>query len=140
MFPVAVMAGAGWLFLSSVLLIFPPSPGPHGGGGKVEGRTARRGRTRTPEPGDVPPAVVSLLARRLERSGFGATLVDLAARGWFEVRAPAGAAGSAGPGGPALCVVPAETPGGRLTPFERRVVAHVALRAGARGSPSSTAR
>jgi len=30
-------------------------------------------------------------------------------------------------------VVPAETPGGPLTPFERRVVAHVALRAGARG-------
>jgi hypothetical protein len=97
MFPVAVMAGAGWLFLFVVLLIVP----------------ARRGRTRTPAPGDVPPAVVSLLARRLERSGFGATLVDLAARGWFEVRAPAGSAGSAGPGGPALCVVPAETPGGR---------------------------
>jgi hypothetical protein len=120
MFPVAVMAGAGWLFLFVVLLIVP----------------ARRGRTRTPAPGDVPPPVVSLLARRLERSGFGATLVDLAARGWFEVRAPAGSAGSAGsagPGGPALCVVPAETPGGPLTPFERRVVAHVALRAGARG-------
>ena len=33
-----------------------------------------------PHPGEVPPAVVSLLARRLERSGFGATLVDLAAR------------------------------------------------------------
>ena len=43
----------------------------------------------------MPPAVVSLLARRLDRSGFGATLVDLAARGWFEVHAPAGAAGSA---------------------------------------------
>jgi hypothetical protein len=133
MFPAAVMAGAGWLFLFVVLLIVPPSLGPHEGGGQGEGRTARRGRTRTPEPGDVPPAVVSLLARRLERSGFGATLVDLAARGWFEVRAPAGAAGSAGPGGPALCVVPAETPGGPVTPFERRVVAHVALRAGARG-------
>jgi hypothetical protein len=127
------MAGAGWLFLFVVLLIVPPSPGPHEGGGQGEGRTARRGRTRTPDPGDVPPAVVSLLARRPDRSGFGATLVDLAARDWFEVRAPAGAAGSAGPGGPALCVVPAETPGGPLTPFERRVVAHVALRAGARG-------
>ena len=133
MFPVAVMAGAGWLFLFVVLLIVPPSPGPHEGGGQGEGRTARGGRARTPEPGDVPPAVVSLLARRLDRSGFGATLVDLAARGWFEVRAPAGAAGSARPGGPALCVVPAETPGGPLTPFERRVVAHVALRAGAAG-------
>jgi hypothetical protein len=133
MFPVAVTAGAGWLFLFVVLLIVPPSPGPHEGGGQGEGRTGRRGRTRTPDPGDVPPAVVSLLARRLDRSGFGATLVDLAARGWFEVRAPAGAAGPAGPGGPALCVVPAETPGGPLTPFERRVVAHVGLRAGARG-------
>jgi hypothetical protein len=103
MFPVAVIAGAGWLFLFVVLLIVPPSPGPHEGGG----------------PGDVPPAVVSLLARRRERFGFGATLVDLAARGWFEVRAPAGAAGSAGPGGPALCMVPAETPGG--VPAVRRV-------------------
>src|SRR6185437_10292343 len=62
MFPVAVMAGAGWLFLFVVLLIVPPSPGPREGGGQGEGRTARGGRTRTPEPGDVPPAVVSLLA------------------------------------------------------------------------------
>jgi hypothetical protein len=110
-FPVAAIAGVGWLFLFVVLLIAP----------------ARTGRMQRPEPGEVPPAVVSLLARRLDRSGFGATLVDLAARGWFEVRGPAG------PGGPALCVVRAETPGGPLTPFERRVIAHVALRAGARG-------
>jgi hypothetical protein len=136
MFPVAAITGAGWLFLFVVLLIAPPSPGPLEGGGQGEGRTARSGRTRMPEPGEVPPAVVSLLARRLARLGFGATLVDLAARGWFEVRAPAGPAGPgapAGPGGPALCVVRAETPGRPLTPFERRVVAHVALRAGARG-------
>ena len=140
MFPVAAIAGAGWLFLLVVLLIVPPSPGPHEGGGQGEGRTPRGGRTRRPEPGDVPPAVVSLLARRLDRLGFGATLVDLAARGWFQVRAPAGLPGPAGPmgrpagpGGPALCVVPAETPGGPLAPFERRVVAHVGLRAGARG-------
>jgi hypothetical protein len=133
MFPVAVVAGAGWLFLFVALLIIPPSPGPHEGGGQGEGRTAGRGRTGRPDPGDVPPAVVSLLARRLDWSGFGATLVDLAARGWFEVRVPAGPAGPTGPGGPALCVIPAETPGGPLIPFERRVVAHVALRAGARG-------
>ena len=155
MFPVAAIAGAGWLFLLVVLLIAPPSPGPHEGGGRGEGRTPHEGggrgegRTRRlPEADDVPPAVVSLLARLLDKSGFGATLVDLAARGWFEVRAPAGPAGLAGPGGPrglrdpagrgprtgpALCVVPAETPGGPLTPFERRAVAHVALRAGARG-------
>jgi hypothetical protein len=133
-FPVAAIAGAGWLFLLVVLLIAPPSPRPHEGGGQGEGRTPREGttpregRTRPPEPDEVPPAVVSLLARRLDRLGFGATLVDLAARGWFQVRAPAGL-----PGGPALCVVPAQTPGGPLTPFERRVVAHVGLRAGARG-------
>ena len=41
MFPVAAIAGAGWLFLSVVLLIVPPSPGPHEGGGQGEGRTAR---------------------------------------------------------------------------------------------------
>jgi len=134
MFPVAVMAGAGWLLLLAVLLVVPPLPRPHEGGGRDDG-----GTRRPPDAGAVPPAVVSLLARRLDRSGFGATLVDLAARGWFEVRMPGAAAGGggpgdpAGPGGPALCVVPAETPGGPLTPFERRVVAHVALRAGARG-------
>ena len=99
MFPVAAIAGAGWLFLLVVLLIVPPSPGPHEGGGQGEGRTPRGRRTRPPEPGDVPPAVVSLLARRLDRLGFGATLVDLAARGWFQVRAPAGLGrGSSGAG------------------------------------------
>ena len=137
MFPVAVVAGAGWLFLFVVLLTVPPSPGPHEGGGQGEGRTRR-----PPDADDVPPAVVSLLAGRLDKLGFGATLIDLAARGWFEVRQPAGPAGLRGsrdpwdpadPAGPALCVVRAETPGGALTPFERRVVAHVALRAGARG-------
>ncbi len=80
------------------------------------------------EPGSdgEPPAVVSRLAGRLDRLGFGATLVDLAARGWFQVHAPAGPE-------PAMCVVPAETPGGTLALFERRLVAHVALRAGAGG-------
>src|SRR6266702_3509594 len=127
------------------LSIFTPEPVAGGrrvryGGGNRSGAAGRRrsrprgaegggqgeGRARMPEPGDVPPAVVSLLARRLERLGSGATLVDLASRGWFQVRTPAGLPGSAGPmgpaepGGPALCVVPAETPGGPLTPFERR--------------------
>ena len=128
MFPVAVMAGAGWIFLFAVLLVVPPSPGPHERGGQGEG-----GTRRPPGAVDVPPAVVSLLAGRMDKLGFGATLVDLAARGWFEMRPPAGPAGPRGPYGPALCLIPAETPGGPLTPFERRVVAHVALRAGARG-------
>ena len=105
-----------------------------------------------PCPGDEPPAVVSLLAGRLDQFGFGATLVDLAIRGWFQVitpaeptrwtpagqvpegSAPSGQARAWGPPtGPAMCVVAAETPGGPLAPFERRVVEHVALRAGARG-------
>jgi hypothetical protein len=119
-FAVAVMACAAWLFLFVFLLIVPP-PGPQRGGG----------------PGGEPPAVISLLAGRLDKLGFGATLVDLAARGWFQVHAPGGqvpgASGQAGRPGAALCVVPAETPGGALTPFERRVAAHVALRAGAAG-------
>ena len=71
MFPVAVVAGAGWLFLFVVLLTVPPSPGPHEGGGQGEGRTRR------PPDADVPPAVVSLLAGRLDKLGFGATLIDL---------------------------------------------------------------
>src|SRR6266567_3566194 len=98
MFPVAAIVGAGWLLLFIVLLIAPPSPGPHEGGGPGGG-----GAPLAPDP----PAVVSLLAGRLAKLGFGATLVDLAARGWFELRAPAGQA-AWGPAGPAMCVVPAE--------------------------------
>jgi hypothetical protein len=77
-FPVAVVAGAGWLFLFVVLLMVPSSPRPHQGGGRGEDRTRR-----PPGADDVPPAVVSLLAGRLDKLGFGATLVDLAIRGWF---------------------------------------------------------
>jgi hypothetical protein len=102
--PVTAIASAGWLFLFVVLLIAPPSPGPRRGGGPDDGTD------RGPD-GDEPPAVVSLLAGKVDRTGFGATLVSLAARGWFQVRGPAGA----------------------LTPFERRVLTHVALRAGAAG-------
>ena len=77
--------------------------------------------------------MISLLTGKLDKLGFGVTLIDLAARGWFAVSGPTGQAGAWEPAGPAMCVVPAETPAGPLAPFERRVVAHVALRAGARG-------
>jgi hypothetical protein len=60
-FAVAVMACAAWLFLFVVLLIVPP-PGPQRGDG----------------PGGEPPAIISLLAGRLDKPGFGATLADLA--------------------------------------------------------------
>ncbi len=46
MFPVAVTAGAGWLFLFVVLLIVPPLPGPHEGGGQGEGKTGAGWPTR----------------------------------------------------------------------------------------------
>ena len=132
-FPVAAVAAAGWLLLFIVLLVVPPSSGPRRGGG-LDGGTA----PMLPSAGDEPPAVISLLTGKLDKLGFQATLIDLAARGWFQVnglagQAPAGLGGAWGPAGPAMCVVPAETPAGPLAPFERRVVAHVALRAGARG-------
>jgi hypothetical protein len=131
---VAAMACAGWLFLLIVLLIAPPAPGPRRGGGPGAG-------TDQGLAGDEPPAVVSLLDGKLDRTGFGATLAGLAARGWFQVHGPGEGSGPGGggpdpgwgPDGPAMCVVPAETPGGPLAPFERRVLAHVALRAGAGG-------
>ena len=71
--------------------------------------------------------MISLLARRLEQDGFGVTLADLAARGWFRL------SGAPEPTAPVMCVVPAETPADPLAPYERRVLAHVALRAGVRG-------
>ncbi len=84
--------------------------------------------------------MVSLLAGRLGAAGFGATLVDLASRGWFELGAPDGPApdGTA-PDGTVMCVVGSARPAGGLAPFERRVVAHVALRAGARGEVPAAA-
>jgi uncharacterized damage-inducible protein DinB len=82
--------------------------------------------------GEEPPAVVSLLAGRLDQDGFVATLMDLAARGWFRLTPAAGSVTSRG-AAPVMCVLPAQPPAQTLTPHERRVAAHVSLRAGARG-------
>jgi hypothetical protein len=115
-FPVAAAALAGWLILFFVLLVVPPreeSPGS--------------------APDAEPPAVVGMLAGRLRQDGFGATLLDLAARGWFQLIQPPGHGGTRRSAGPVMCVVPAEPPGEPLTAYERRAVAHVARRAGARG-------
>ncbi len=122
---VVAMVSVGWLLLLIVLLAAPPG---------ARGDLGARGS------GDEAPAVVSLLAGRLGAAGFGATLVDLASRGWFELGAPAGPApdGTA-PDGTVMCVVGSARPAGGLAPFERRVVAHVALRAGARGEVPAAA-
>ena len=125
MIPLAAATVAGWLLLFVVLLVLPPA--------------SRSRREERAAPGVEPPAVVSLLAGRLERDGFAVTLADLAARGWFRLSGtpgpagPAGLAGPADPASPVMCVVPAETPAEQLAAYERRVVAHVARRAGARG-------
>jgi hypothetical protein len=116
-FPVAAAAAVGWVLLFFVLLVVPPR------------EEASPGLTLEVES----PAVVSLLARRLRQDGFGATLVDLAARGWFQLSGPPGPGGKRRSAGPVMCMVPAEPPGEPLTPYERRVVAHVARRAGVRG-------
>jgi len=88
-FPVAVAAAAGWLFLFIVLLAVPPS---------------RATVPLPPDAGDEPPAVLSQLTGKVGELGFRATLIDLAVRGWFQVSTPWGAAGTLGP---ARSVVPA---------------------------------
>jgi len=119
-FAVAAATAAGWLLLFLILLALPPA--------------AQLRRDERAAQGIEPPAVVSLLAGRLERDGFGVTLADLAARGWFRLSGTPGPAGPAGPVMcPVMCTVPAETPAEPLTPYERRVMAHVARRAGVRG-------
>jgi hypothetical protein len=119
---VAVLAAAlgGWLCLYLILLAGP-----------------QRARPRTARPEvvpsgrhDEPPAVVSLVARRLRAYGYPATLLDLSARGWFWLNPPA-----PGAAGPVMCVLPTQPPGDdALMPYERRVVAHIGVRAGVAGS------
>ena len=79
----AAATAAGWLFLFFVLLVLPPA--------------SQSRRDERAAPGIEPPAVVSLLAKRLDRDGFGVTLADLAARGWF------GLSGHARAGEPGRC-------------------------------------
>jgi hypothetical protein len=74
--------------------------------------------------GSEPPAVVSLLAGRLESLGYPATLLDLAARGFFRLEGR--------PGGPVMCVLGGNVSGAELTGYERQAFAHVMIRAGSR--------
>jgi hypothetical protein len=94
-------------------------------------------RPRQPHPAaatlnlrDEPPAVVSLLAGQLKRTSYPATLLDLAARGWFGLSAT-------GPGQVTCRVQPGPTAaamaGTGLTAYESRALAHVHLRADGAG-------
>jgi hypothetical protein len=104
----------GWLALWAVLAV------------RASRARASAGGARPPRPAGVePPAVVSLLAGRLEYSGYPATLLDLAARGWFRLEGRAG-------GGPVLCVLRKDRPSGELTPYERQVYEQLVARAGDR--------
>ena len=71
--------------------------------------------------GDEPPAVVSLLAGRLDSTGYPATLLDLAARGWFGLAEPEP--------GRLMCLLPPAPPGQALAPYEERATLHLARRA-----------
>jgi Predicted membrane protein (DUF2207) len=100
-------------------------PAPHG----------EPGPRHDPAPHGAPPAVVSLLAGRLDHDGYPATLLDLAARGWFSMT-------EVEPGRVACRMPardptrdpardPAQLPGADsgLAAYERRALAHLALRA-----------
>jgi hypothetical protein len=72
MWAAAIATAVSWLVLFLVLLAVPGD----------DGEPAVQGL-----PGES-PAVVSLLDRKLAARGFGATLADLAVRGWFRLSAP----------------------------------------------------
>jgi hypothetical protein len=113
---VTVATAGGWLLLW-VWLVFRTSPVP-----AAEGPPWLAGPAGPAGPES--PAVVSLLAGRLQAFGYQATLLDLAARGWFRVEAP--------PGGPVMCVLGGNPPRGELASYERRAYAHLVTRAGGR--------
>lgn len=124
MITAAVLAAAGWLGLLLLALSVPPP---------VPWR-----RTADAPAGGEPPAVIGLLARKPDMVLFQATLLDLAARGWYRLgpvdALGAGEGGANAEGALVMCEVAAERPPEPLAPFESRALAHVAKRAGARGT------
>ena len=111
---VTVAAAGGWLLLW-VWLVFRTSPVP-----APEGMAGIAGMAGTESP-----AVLSLLAGRLTAFGYQATLLDLAARGWFRMEAQ--------PDGPVMCVLGGNPPPpGELVSYERRAYSHLVTRAGGR--------
>lgn len=106
---VTVLTVVPWLALGAMLAAPSSQAPPAAGDGP-------------PRPaGPEPPAVVSLLAGRLASHGYPATLLDLAARGWFRLEARAG--------GPVMCVLTSNRTDSELTAHERRVYIHLVTRA-----------
>jgi len=110
LFILAAAAAAGWLALWAVLA-GRTSPGTAPAQGEVPPRPA----------GSEPPAVVSLLAGRLAALGYPATLLDLAARGWFRLEPRAD--------GRVMCVLGEHRPGSELTAYEHRAYTQLVTRA-----------
>jgi predicted membrane protein DUF2207 len=79
-----------------------------------------------------PPAVVSLLAGRVKRDAYPATLLDLAARGWIGL-------GEAEPSRVMCLPTAGNHEDATLTEYERRALAHLKFRAGAMGVVPGTA-
>src|SRR5215472_4032882 len=90
--------------------------------------------TAPPTPvasGAEPPAVVSLLAGHLDDTGYPATLLDLAARGWFRLAEPEP--------GRLMCLLPPHPPLLPLAPYEERAALQLARRAAGRGEVPASA-
>src|SRR5215472_1350808 len=81
--------------------------------------------------GAEPPAVVSLLAGHLDDTGYPATLLDLAARGWFRLAEPEP--------GRLMCLLPPHPPRLPLASYEERAALHLARRAAGRGEVPASA-
>jgi hypothetical protein len=81
--------------------------------------------------GAEPPAVVSLLAGHLDDTGYPATLLDLAARGWFRLAEPEP--------GRLMCLLPPHPPRQPLAPYEEGTALHLARRAAGRGEVPAAA-
>jgi hypothetical protein len=113
---------AGWLVAFTASL-----------GGRRLGRPRRGRRWRSPGMAGRPsPGVIGLLAGRPPQESFAATLLDLAARGWFGLAHadPARPPREHRTPGPLLATLTPEPPAEQLAAFERRAVGHLAQRAG----------
>lgn len=119
---IAVVPPACWLVVYLACLAGPRL-------GRAPRRSRPAGETSSgpaPEPGEIPPAVIALLAGRDSLGLFAATLTGLAHQGWFRIEPPDRP-------GPVMCVLADRAPSGPLTPYERQAVDHLRQRAGPGG-------